>query len=188
MQRGGCARKRKHDLDTAHRQRSREGRLWRRLNPPKPPKTKRCVKVNGVYEARDPRMKRYVETVNNMAKLFDKFTIRQIARSENRRADTLSKLASTSFDHLTKKVLVEVLKEQSIDETQVKEIATEGTAWMTPIIDYIRHRILLKDDGEAKKIRIKAPQYSIMDGRLYNKGYIVPWLKCITSQEGQEML
>ncbi|KAI3740512.1 hypothetical protein L2E82_30973 [Cichorium intybus] len=144
--------------------------------------------VNEVYEARDPRMKRYVETVNSMAKLFDTLAIKQIPRSENRRADALSKLASTSFDHLTKKVLVEVLKERSIDETQVKEISSEGAAWMTPIVDYIKHVILPEDETQARKIRIKAPQYSIMEGRLYKKGYLVPWLKCITSQEGQQIL
>ncbi|KAI3779114.1 hypothetical protein L2E82_08633 [Cichorium intybus] len=99
-----------------------------------------------------------------------------------------NQLASTSFDHLTKKVLVEVLKERSIEETQVKEITNEATAWMTPIIEYIKHGILPEDEAQARKIRIKAPQYSIMDGRLYKKGYLVPWLKCIKSREGQELL
>lgn len=40
------------------------------------------------------------------------FVVKQIPRGENRRADTLSKLASTFFDHLSKKVLVEVLREK----------------------------------------------------------------------------
>ncbi|KAI3780027.1 hypothetical protein L2E82_09872 [Cichorium intybus] len=144
--------------------------------------------VNRTYEARDPRMKRYVEMVSNTAKAFNSFTIRQIPRLENRRADVLSKLASTSFDHLTKKVLVEVLKERSIEETHVNEIANETTAWMTLIIEYIKHGILPEDETQAIRIRIKAPQYSMMDGKLYKKGYLVPWLKCITSREGQELL
>ncbi|GJX25708.1 reverse transcriptase domain-containing protein [Tanacetum coccineum] len=41
---------------------------------------------------------------------FKAFSIRQIPRSENRKADALSKIASTSFAHLSKQVLVEELK------------------------------------------------------------------------------
>ncbi|GKB78115.1 reverse transcriptase domain-containing protein [Tanacetum coccineum] len=42
---------------------------------------------------------------------FKAFSIRQIPRSENRKADALSKIASTSFAHLSKQVLVEELKQ-----------------------------------------------------------------------------
>lgn len=38
------------------------------------------------------------------------------------RADALSKLASTSFDQLTKKVFVEVLTEMNIDKRQIDSI------------------------------------------------------------------
>lgn len=72
--------------------------------------------VNGSFEVRDQRMGRYVKMVKQLIELFKQFTIRQIPRSENKRADALSKLASTCFDHLSNKVLVEVLRERSIDE------------------------------------------------------------------------
>lgn len=66
--------------------------------------------INGEFEARDKRMEKYVKVVQRLVKPLKEFTIKQIPRGKNRRADTLSKLASTYFDHLSKKVLVEVLK------------------------------------------------------------------------------
>lgn len=72
--------------------------------------------VYGSFKTRDKRMEKYVKIVQQLTKSFKEFTIKQIPRSKNRRMDALSKLASTCFDHLSKKVLVEVLKERSIEE------------------------------------------------------------------------
>ncbi|GJR42661.1 reverse transcriptase domain-containing protein [Tanacetum coccineum] len=44
----------------------------------------------------------------------------QVPRSENKKADALSKIASTSFAHLTKQVLVEELNEKSINEAPLQ--------------------------------------------------------------------
>ncbi|GJZ15698.1 hypothetical protein Tco_0551375 [Tanacetum coccineum] len=55
-----------------------------------------------------------------------------------KKADALSKIASTSFVHLSKQVLVEELKEKSINEAEVLVIVEEeGETWMTPIHEYI---------------------------------------------------
>lgn len=121
-----------------------------------------------------------MDAVQKLTKSFDKFSIKQIPRSENRRVDALSKLASTSFDHLTKHVLVEVLSERSIDEKQICDTTREEATWMTPYTEYLRYGTLPEDDADARKIRIKAPNFTIIDGILYKKGYLAPWLKCIT--------
>lgn len=70
----------------------------------------------------------------------------------NRRADALSKLASTCFDHLSKEFLVEVLKERSIDERQINSLAPARHTWMTPPIEYLQHGILPDGHEEAKKV------------------------------------
>ncbi|GKB55278.1 reverse transcriptase domain-containing protein, partial [Tanacetum coccineum] len=48
-----------------------------------------------------------------------------LPRSKNKKADALSKIASTSFAHLPKQVLVEVLKEKSIQEREVATVVEE---------------------------------------------------------------
>nr|KAJ0187561.1 hypothetical protein LSAT_V11C900487230 [Lactuca sativa] len=109
----------------------------------------------------------------------------QISRGNNRRADALSKLTLTCFGHLSKEVLVEVLKARSIDERQVDSLSVAQPNWMTPIIDYLQHDILPDDHREARKTRVRAPQYAMLKGTLYRKGYTAPWLKCIDDTAGK---
>ncbi|GKA90505.1 reverse transcriptase domain-containing protein [Tanacetum coccineum] len=89
--------------------------------------------VNGVYVAKEPGMIKYLEKVKNLAGAFKEFSIKQVPRGENKKADALSKMTSTSFAHLSKQVLVEELKEKSIDEKEVLAVVEEeGNTWMTP--------------------------------------------------------
>nr|GEU41101.1 DNA/RNA polymerases superfamily protein [Tanacetum cinerariifolium] len=65
---------------------------------------------------------------------FDGYTIEHIRRNQNKKANALSKLASMTFKHLTKEVLVEVLSKRSIEEKEILYVETkEGESWMTPI-------------------------------------------------------
>ncbi|KAI3691317.1 hypothetical protein L2E82_49639 [Cichorium intybus] len=116
------------------------------------------------------------------------FAVKQIPRSANRKADALSKLASAAFDHLSKEVLVEVLKERSIDGQEIAPVSTTAATWMTPLIDYLTQGLLQTDDAEARKVKMKAPQYAIQNDTLYRRGHLEPWLKCITAEEGKALL
>ncbi|GKE66746.1 reverse transcriptase domain-containing protein [Tanacetum coccineum] len=50
-------------------------------------------------------------------------------------------MASTSFAHLSKQVLVEELKEKSIDVREVLAVVEEkGRTWMTPIYEYLAQK------------------------------------------------
>ncbi|GKC54113.1 reverse transcriptase domain-containing protein [Tanacetum coccineum] len=75
--------------------------------------------VNGTYVAKDTDMIRYLEKVKTLTDSFKAFSIKQVPRSENKKDDTLSKIASTIFAHLSKQVLVEKLKEKSIGEVEI---------------------------------------------------------------------
>nr|GEX74440.1 reverse transcriptase domain-containing protein [Tanacetum cinerariifolium] len=81
--------------------------------------------INGSYIAKEPSMIQYLEKVKMLASNFKKFSIKQVPRCENKKDDTLSKIASTSFAHLTKQVLVEELKEKSINEAEIFAIVEE---------------------------------------------------------------
>ncbi|GJZ16167.1 reverse transcriptase domain-containing protein, partial [Tanacetum coccineum] len=80
-----------------------------------------------------------------------------IPRSENKKADALSKIASTSFAHLNKQVLVEELKEKSINEKEILDVVEEeSNTWMTPIYEYLTKEILSEDKKKARAVRRKA--------------------------------
>ncbi|GJU47006.1 reverse transcriptase domain-containing protein [Tanacetum coccineum] len=74
-----------------------------------------------------------------------------------RKQMALSKIASTSFAHLSKQVLVEELKEKSINEKEILAVVEEeGNTWMTPICEYLTKEILPADKKKARAIRRKA--------------------------------
>nr|GEX07419.1 reverse transcriptase domain-containing protein [Tanacetum cinerariifolium] len=66
--------------------------------------------------------------------------------------------------YLRAKVLVEVLKEKSIQEEKVATVVEEeGPTWMTPIMEYLKDGTLPSDRKEARKLRIKARQYELWE-------------------------
>ncbi|GJV12569.1 reverse transcriptase domain-containing protein [Tanacetum coccineum] len=68
--------------------------------------------VNVTYIAKEPGMIKYLEKVKALTSTFKEFSIKQIPRGENKKADALSKMTSTSFAYLSKQVLIEELKEK----------------------------------------------------------------------------
>nr|GFB00405.1 reverse transcriptase domain-containing protein [Tanacetum cinerariifolium] len=80
--------------------------------------------VNGTYMAKEADMIRYLEKVRTLTSGFKAFSIRQVPRSENKKADVLSKIASTSFAYLSKQILVEELKEKSITSMLLSALIT----------------------------------------------------------------
>ncbi|GKD11599.1 reverse transcriptase domain-containing protein [Tanacetum coccineum] len=78
----------------------------------------------------------------------------QVPRSENKKADALSKISSTSFAYLSNQVLVEELKEKSTGEMEVLAVVKEeGDTWMTLIFEYLTEEILLADVKKARAVR-----------------------------------
>ncbi|GJZ82320.1 reverse transcriptase domain-containing protein [Tanacetum coccineum] len=136
--------------------------------------------VNGFYTAKESGMVQYLNKVKTLAKSFKEFSIKQIPRSENKKADALSKIASTSFAHLNKQVLVEELKEKSINEKEILDVVEEeGNTWMTPICEYLTKEILPEDTKKARAVRRKAVRYAMINGTLYKKSFLEPWLRCV---------
>ncbi|GJX37283.1 reverse transcriptase domain-containing protein [Tanacetum coccineum] len=94
------------------------------------------------------------------------FSIKQVPRSENKKDDALSKIASTSFAHLSKQVLVEELKEKSINEgIDIAGPFPEGPGkvkFLIVAIDYFTKWI------EAKPVAIVTGYQARLDARSKN--------------------
>ncbi|GJZ62981.1 reverse transcriptase domain-containing protein [Tanacetum coccineum] len=125
-------------------------------------------------------MIQYLEKVKTLTNSFKAFSIKQIPRSENKKADALSKIASTSFAHLSKQVLVEELKEKSISATEVLAVVEEeGATWMTPIFKYLTDGTLLAEAKKSRAVKCKSWRFSMINGTLYKKYFLGPWLRCV---------
>nr|GEW97273.1 reverse transcriptase domain-containing protein [Tanacetum cinerariifolium] len=81
--------------------------------------------VEGSYEAKGKKTKKYKEKVLEIIRSFSNFQISHIPREENRKADALSKLAAVQCEQLTKGVLIEELNERSVDMEKVNAIIEE---------------------------------------------------------------
>nr|GEW22321.1 reverse transcriptase domain-containing protein [Tanacetum cinerariifolium] len=115
--------------------------------------------VLGTYVAKEDKMIKYLEIAKGLVSGFKTFSISQVPWSRNRKADALSKIASTSFTHLSKQVLVDVLETKSITGKEVTAvIEEEGPTWMTELVNYLKEGILPGDEKEVRKLRLKARQ------------------------------
>ncbi|GJW92627.1 reverse transcriptase domain-containing protein [Tanacetum coccineum] len=129
--------------------------------------------VNGTYVAKETDMIRYLEKVKTLTSSFKVFSIKQVPRSENKKADALSKITSTSFAHLSKQVLVEELKEKSINTMEVLAVVEEeGDTWITPIFKYLSDGTLPAEGKKARAVKRKSWQFSVINGILDKYGYI----------------
>nr|GEV57337.1 reverse transcriptase domain-containing protein [Tanacetum cinerariifolium] len=136
--------------------------------------------VLGTYVAKEDNMVKYLDKVRSLVKGFTNFLISQVPRSKNKKADALSKIASTNFAYLSKQVLVEVLKDKSIKEKEVTTMVEEdGPTWMTPIVEYLKEGTLPSDMKEARKLCIKARRYKLIEGILYRRSFLTSWLRCV---------
>ncbi|GJX41653.1 reverse transcriptase domain-containing protein [Tanacetum coccineum] len=80
--------------------------------------------IKGTFAAKQTLIKDYLQKVKTVLRGFEDYTVKHVRRNQNKKADALSKLASMTFEHLTKEVLVEVLTKMSIEENKFwREVA-----------------------------------------------------------------
>ena len=90
--------------------------------------------INGTYEAKEGRMKKYLEKVLHLVKKFKEINFVQILREENMEADALAKEASATramdeFDEVQYVLSIDLPKVQQIEDRE---------NWMTPIVLYLK--------------------------------------------------
>ena len=126
--------------------------------------------INGDYECRNERMKKYLEEVKNrISSLEVKFV--QIPREENECADRLAKAASVEFMNVSKQVLSFVQTSSLIDDgAQMQEVNFEEN-WTTPLIAYLRSGTLPDGKDVARKLKAQALRFLLIRDVLYKRGF-----------------
>ena len=59
---------------------------------------------------------------------------------------------------------------------------------MTPIVLYLKDGKLSEGKDEARKLRVRAAWYFLMDEVLYNRGFSQPYLRCLAPNEANYVL
>jgi len=95
--------------------------------------------VNGDYECKGERMKKYLEQVRRRVDDL-KAKIIQIPRGENEQADRLAKAESAEYMIVLDNVLSFVQLSPLIDSNDVQEIGSKND-WTTPLASYLKNGV-----------------------------------------------
>ena len=61
-------------------------------------------------------------------------------------------------------------------------------SWMDPIAQYIKTGELPNERDKAHKIQIRSVRFSLVNGQLFKRSLDGPYLKCLTTVQGQYVL
>ncbi|XP_077251217.1 uncharacterized protein LOC143890427 [Tasmannia lanceolata] len=135
--------------------------------------------IQGVYEARDERMIKYLSKVRRLAGKFKNFAVIRIPRTENAKVDVLYKLTASGYTTLGS-TCMEFLKKSSIENEAVEVMQVEHeSCWMDEIIEYLRSGKLPEAKKEARKVIQRAARFSLDGESLYKRSYTLLYLKCL---------
>ncbi|CAJ2628951.1 unnamed protein product [Trifolium pratense] len=147
--------------------------------------------VLGEYQTKNDNLSEYLALVKEKITKFNSVEILHVPREHNKRADILSKLASTKRKGGNKSVIQEILPRPSIEKpSKVVDINVIGDkdCWMTPVYNFLEHGTLPDDQKQAAVVRRRACSYVILDGKLYRRGFSIPLLKCVDEDTAEYIL
>uniref|UniRef100_A0A2N9IJ88 Uncharacterized protein n=1 Tax=Fagus sylvatica TaxID=28930 RepID=A0A2N9IJ88_FAGSY len=139
--------------------------------------------VNGDYEAKEGRMQQYLQLVRHQISQFREVRLSRIPREQNTEADQLAKSASSS----TADDKIKTVKQSNLETTEVNPIHTE-ISWMTPIISDLQGGTLPDNRHEARRLKVRASRFLMLQGTLYKRGFSLPYLRCLAPDEANYVM
>uniref|UniRef100_A0A2N9IAH4 Uncharacterized protein n=1 Tax=Fagus sylvatica TaxID=28930 RepID=A0A2N9IAH4_FAGSY len=139
--------------------------------------------VNGDYEAKEGRMQRYLHLARHQISQFREVRLSRIPREQNTEADQLAKSASSS----TADDKIKIVRQSSLQATEMNPVHIE-VSWMTPIVSYLQGGTLLDNRHEARRLKVRASRFLMLQGTLYKRGFSLPYLRCLAPDEANYVM
>jgi hypothetical protein len=141
----------------------------------------------------------YLTEVRRMEKFFDGFEARYVPRLDNRDANHMAWIASsrapTPPDVIIERLFKPSVKpEESIGQAELELMIIDEPAhqpvddWMSLIRAYLDNQPPSDDNIEVKRIACNSRMYHLIDGVLFHQGANEMMMKCISREEGMELL
>ncbi|XP_077232060.1 uncharacterized protein LOC143865910 [Tasmannia lanceolata] len=135
--------------------------------------------IQGIYEARDERMIKYLSKVRQLSTKFKSFEVIRIPRTGNTKADVLSKLAASGYTTL-ENICMDFLQKFSIERKAAEVMQVEHEfCWMDEIIDYLCSGKLPEAKKEARKVTQRTARFFLDGENLFKRSYTLLYLKCL---------
>ncbi|KAD0423211.1 hypothetical protein E3N88_44289 [Mikania micrantha] len=128
--------------------------------------------INGVYEIKEERMKQYVQVVEGLMAKFESCVVIHVPRSQNKKADALSKLASSFADPV---------KEISVEEVLVPTTEKNLLGPLLKCVDLEEANYLVRE-VHAGICEIHAGPRAVV-AKLTNAGYYWPGMHLSAVEE-----
>ena len=142
--------------------------------------------VNGDYECKGKRMKKYLKLVKRRVDDLQAKII-QILRGKNEQVDHLAKVASMEHMIIPDKVLSFVQFSPLIDPIDVQEIGFESK-WTTPLVSYLKNGALADGKEVARKLKVQVAQFVLIKVVLYKRSFSRPYLRCLSPKESDYVM
>ncbi|KAG9442397.1 hypothetical protein H6P81_018251 [Aristolochia fimbriata] len=156
-------------------------------------------------EVKKPELEPLLRYASELLAQIPEVSLHHVPRSENGPADALASIAA-SLAHLDERPNRVPIREQwvipppvkeEIDEELTEEIEeslpilasqNQSEDWREPIINFLPHSTLPVDLRERVQIRRTAPRYVFINDVLYRRSYEGLLLRCLSKQEGLQVL
>ncbi|KAG9450539.1 hypothetical protein H6P81_010504 [Aristolochia fimbriata] len=161
--------------------------------------------LTGEFEVKKPELEPFWRQAGELLAQIPEASLHFVPRSENGPADALAGIAASlaQFDQLPSEIpicerwVIPPPTEDGIEEEQTKKIEesfpilasqNEVRDWREPIVNFLRHGTLPVDLRERVQIRRAAPKYVFIHDILYRRSYEGLLLRCLSKEEGSQVL
>ena len=153
--------------------------------------------MNNSFEARDSQMNEYLRVVKQVMGKFCLAKVVQVARGQNRHADSLTTLALAMTEDVPRIIKVELIMKPSINTVtdvgvariSVTVVTTAEPFWLDLIVDFLAKDRISDDQKEANRVRQIASRYWLtVDRKLYQRSFGGPYLLCLHPGRVDEVL
>ena len=155
--------------------------------------------VSGKWDSKDPLMAAYRREVDAIAGHFQGYQVEHIDRRKNEAADALSRLGSQRKP-VPPNTFLDVLYSPSVKLPTEEDLAVPGPEarlvaalhiipdWTMPYLAYMTRGEFSEDETLARQITRRAKSMIVIDGELHHRSVSGAFQRCISPEEGQEIL
>ena len=140
--------------------------------------------VNAEYEPRDPRISKYVILVKQRMASFSAWKLEHVPNC-NERSNALEVVAASLPIIETIFVPIYYQSDSLIATIWVIQVGETSPYWMDPIAQYVNTGKLPNEKNKAHKVRVQSAIFSLIDGQLFKRSLDGPYMKCLTTEQGQ---
>jgi hypothetical protein len=136
----------------------------------------------------------YLTPVRSLEKQFKGFTLQHVDRARNEEVDVLAKVAARC-EALPSDVFYHIIGTPAVRNPEGLQITTDVEGhriinlimtedWRAPITLFLQGYYHPGDVNEAKRLKHRSRDFTLIEGHLYKKGISQPMLKCVTETKG----